>query len=65
MSGYFRGPPLMAHVFGVAVAAAVGVPLLAGWLDSFPKAMGIGLGLAAIYAAVAVVWASGGKGPPK
>ena len=57
MTGFFRGPSLMAHVFGVALVLALCAPFLRDILGP-GKTILTCLAAALCYGALAVVWAS-------
>ncbi len=60
MTGYFRGPPLTAHVLLLSVTLGLISPLLNSWLGP-PITILVCLVLGLCYAVLALLWASGGK----
>ena len=57
MTGFFRGPSLMTHVFGVALVLALCAPFLRDLLGP-GKAILACLAAALCYGVAAVAWAS-------
>lgn len=65
MTGFFRGPSLIVHLFILGTILAVGVPGVAQWMDSVSLALGLGAAVAIFYAIFALVYAVRGTGRPE
>ncbi|MGD2045371.1 MAG: hypothetical protein PVJ80_08345 [Gemmatimonadota bacterium] len=58
LTGFFRGPPLVAHALLVALVVALLTPIIAERAPSRGAAFLVAVGLVAVYFFVALVWGS-------
>lgn len=58
LTGFFRGPPLVAHAMLVALVVALMAPLIAERVPSRDLALLVAVGLVALYFLLALIWAS-------
>ena len=58
MSGFFRGPPLMAHVLFAALVFGFSGPFINDLMPSRAMGFALVLALAVIYFLLALIWAS-------